>query len=384
MNSAELPAVRVLLMLLVAVALAVGIAPAPGAAQSVDVAQETSDTELYLFGGPSAWQTFTPTVTGLLGSVELRLERHCPPVPCSGPPGTLTVAIVTTSGGVPTGTVLASATLPGTAAPDSAAFLSVDLSSANLILTAGTLYAIRVSGSSPPEPPGWVWSFAEASNPYAGGGFFIDDLTPGVPSQDLYPNADGTFRTLMTPVVCGDGIQNGGEECDDGNLVDGDGCSAECITELCGDGIKNDVVETCDDGNTASGDGCSATCTLEKSGLACQTAILKAGQKYASARLAALTKCQVAFAAGKPLSVEDPDDCASETAAAKSIARAAAALRNAIAGGAKPKCTDAIVATLGACSDTVDGLVSPDASGGCLRAADDAAVADILESRVGD
>lgn len=65
--------------------------------------------------------------------------------------------------------------------------------------------------------------------------------------------------------VCGDGIlsPNNGEECDDGNNVDGDGCSANCkLTAVCGNG-KLEAGEECDDGNTASGDGCSATCRKE-------------------------------------------------------------------------------------------------------------------------
>jgi len=40
--------------------------------------------------------------------------------------------------------------------------------------------------------------------------------------------------------VCGDGILDPGEECDDGNGISGDGCSAACIAEatgVCGDGI---------------------------------------------------------------------------------------------------------------------------------------------------
>ena len=57
-----------------------------------------------------------------------------------------------------------------------------------------------------------------------------------------------------------------GEECDDGNNEDGDGCSAICIIEVpepyCGDGTI-DQGEECDDGNTEDGDGCSSTCTIE-------------------------------------------------------------------------------------------------------------------------
>jgi len=36
---------------------------------------------------------------------------------------------------------------------------------------------------------------------------------------------------------CGDGKKGGKEECDDGNNVDGDGCSANCTHEFCGDKV---------------------------------------------------------------------------------------------------------------------------------------------------
>lgn len=36
------------------------------------------------------------------------------------------------------------------------------------------------------------------------------------------------------------------EACDDGNTVSGDGCSADCVVEYCGDGITNDINEACD------------------------------------------------------------------------------------------------------------------------------------------
>ena len=72
--------------------------------------------------------------------------------------------------------------------------------------------------------------------------------------------------------VCGDGVQEGSEECDDGNLEDGDGCSASCSIEsnggsdpVCGDG-NLDTGEECDDGNTDDGDNCSSTCEIEDSG----------------------------------------------------------------------------------------------------------------------
>lgn len=68
---------------------------------------------------------------------------------------------------------------------------------------------------------------------------------------------------------CGNGIVEGTELCDDGNLEDGDGCSAECLYEnftalMCGNLVvepEND--EECDDGNTVDGDGCNQWCKKE-------------------------------------------------------------------------------------------------------------------------
>lgn len=56
--------------------------------------------------------------------------------------------------------------------------------------------------------------------------------------------------------VCGNGVQDVGERCDDGNTLDGDGCSSKCIPEFCGDKIINRKGEECDDGNVFPDDGC--------------------------------------------------------------------------------------------------------------------------------
>jgi cysteine-rich repeat protein len=71
--------------------------------------------------------------------------------------------------------------------------------------------------------------------------------------------------------ICGDGINLGFLQCDDGNNVSGDGCSSKCLLEpgwncvstlggktickpICGDKIVVSA-EQCDDGNTISLDG---------------------------------------------------------------------------------------------------------------------------------
>ncbi|MHC4698767.1 MAG: DUF4215 domain-containing protein [Planctomycetota bacterium] len=67
--------------------------------------------------------------------------------------------------------------------------------------------------------------------------------------------------------VCGDGMIVGSEECDDGNTHDCDGCRGDCsaVEGTCGDGTFDPTCETCDDGNTDSGDRCSSTCQVEHS-----------------------------------------------------------------------------------------------------------------------
>jgi len=97
--------------------------------------------------------------------------------------------------------------------------------------------------------------------------------------------------TVCAPRTCGDGIVTSDEECDDGNIINGDGCSSNCKIEtdlfyecynepgrvpesfcyhvaVCGDGYHyRDLpnVEECDDGNLNDGDGCSRYCTVEYS-----------------------------------------------------------------------------------------------------------------------
>lgn len=65
--------------------------------------------------------------------------------------------------------------------------------------------------------------------------------------------------------ICGNGILEGGEQCDDGNAISGDGCSAGCRIEypVCGNGIT-EIGEECDDGNINYGDGCTPECKLEE------------------------------------------------------------------------------------------------------------------------
>jgi len=88
--------------------------------------------------------------------------------------------------------------------------------------------------------------------------------TPGVHRMVVTLNGSGAIDAIVYEApLCGDGNLDPGEECDDGNNLDGDGCSAQCTFEpYCGDG-NLDEGEECDDGNNLDGDGCSALCTFE-------------------------------------------------------------------------------------------------------------------------
>jgi cysteine-rich repeat protein len=70
----------------------------------------------------------------------------------------------------------------------------------------------------------------------------------------------GTARGQVA--VCGNHVVEPPELCDDGNLIDGDGCDSNCTPTGCGNGIVT-AGEECDDGNLVSGDCCSATCQDE-------------------------------------------------------------------------------------------------------------------------
>lgn len=97
----------------------------------------------------------------------------------------------------------------------------------------------------------------------------------------------------VRPVTCGDGVVVAAEACDDGNTQGGDGCAADCLSvepgwrcrvrgrrcvPVCGDGVLAGG-ETCDDGNIQDGDGCSSTCLLESALARCGDGVIEGGEE---------------------------------------------------------------------------------------------------------
>ncbi|MCA9591135.1 MAG: DUF4215 domain-containing protein, partial [Myxococcales bacterium] len=138
----------------------------------------------------------------------------------------------------------------------------------------------------------------------------LPDARPGTPGEGGV-DCDASPAECLPPGVCGDGKPGLGESCDDGNTVDGDGCSSKCEIEgpywacsfgvkcvdvrdcgqlleagapdggdagciappkpaVCGDRVI-DPGEACDDGNVTGGDGCSIDCKTIEANFVCPT-----------------------------------------------------------------------------------------------------------------
>jgi len=109
-----------------------------------------------------------------------------------------------------------------------------------------------------------------------GNNFYADGCSGECKVEPGWTCSDAPSKCIPGP--CGDGHPVGDKDCDDGNLVDGDGCSSKCKVEpgyhctgrpsvctvinTCGDGVLFGA-EECDDGNLTNGDCCDSTCHIE-------------------------------------------------------------------------------------------------------------------------
>lgn len=88
---------------------------------------------------------------------------------------------------------------------------------------------------------------------------------------------------------CGDGKLQMGEACDDGNLIDTDACLSTCVNAACGDGFVQDNVEACDDGNSDESDLCTTLCAAPS----CMDAIKSGKETDVDCGGGACAKCDV-------------------------------------------------------------------------------------------
>ncbi|MCA9634475.1 MAG: DUF4215 domain-containing protein, partial [Myxococcales bacterium] len=73
-----------------------------------------------------------------------------------------------------------------------------------------------------------------------------------------------TSGTTSSEPVCGDGVVEGDEECDDANQDDTDACLTSCLVATCGDGVVQAGVEDCDDAGESAA--CNDDCTASACG----------------------------------------------------------------------------------------------------------------------
>jgi len=107
--------------------------------------------------------------------------------------------------------------------------------------------------------------------PYCGDG----DVQPdeGEQCDDANDVDDDGCSNDCISSACGDGVLQGEEECDDANDIDTDGCTNACLYAACGDGIVQEGAEECDDANENNSDACLTTCLAAS----CEDGILQEG-----------------------------------------------------------------------------------------------------------
>jgi cysteine-rich repeat protein len=92
-------------------------------------------------------------------------------------------------------------------------------------------------------------------------------VTVGEQCDDANRRDDDACVGECKPATCGDGFLFAlFEECDDGNSSDDDDCTSRCAPPRCGDGLVRASVEQCDDGNSSNGDRCTAECVPARCG----------------------------------------------------------------------------------------------------------------------
>jgi len=129
-----------------------------------------------------------------------------------------------------------------------------------------------IAGAQTVSPTGVIEAALAAvpiNHPQVGAGFGPIDVVSTL-AWTAVPSAT-TAQVLTTlggvpdaaVVQCGNMIVEAGEDCDDGNGDNTDACLNICKDASCGDTFVWLNVETCDDGNIIPGDGCDAQCMIE-------------------------------------------------------------------------------------------------------------------------
>ncbi|MCF7844836.1 MAG: DUF4215 domain-containing protein [Kiritimatiellales bacterium] len=107
-----------------------------------------------------------------------------------------------------------------------------------------------------------IWNRALSESEILGMKLFCGN---GIKEQNEVCDGSAECSRICTIPVCGDNVKEGEEECDEGIYdggADARNCTNRCTIPVCGDGIWEETLEGCDDGNLINGDGCSDECKV--------------------------------------------------------------------------------------------------------------------------
>ena len=173
----------------IAVAVVIGVMSPAQAASTLDqdIAFSTSDCNTEVYSGAGIGQTFTAGLSGPLTSVEVFLVDSS----SSGSEPGLTLALASTSSGLPVGVALAASTIPDSDVPSVPGVVTVTFSSPATV-TAGEQYAILITTSETNNNYKWCGDGADTYS----GGMDLDDRTGG-PNWRQLAYADMSLRTYV-------------------------------------------------------------------------------------------------------------------------------------------------------------------------------------------
>ncbi len=166
---------------------------APVLDQSFDAVAAGSTTSGGIASDQELGQTFTSGISGQLTRIDLQIQS----ISFDAPTSDLLFDILPSDGTFPTGPAIASGSISRESIPTSLPvddpFVSVDLTSFNIMVTAGESLAILLRN---PNPGGYGW-FEVFGGDYAGGNSLI--RLPPETGFGAIPLIDQGFRTFVDP-----------------------------------------------------------------------------------------------------------------------------------------------------------------------------------------
>lgn len=163
--------------------------------------------------------TATPTRTATGTATHTGTATYTStPTPTATWTGTATATGTVTQTGTPTGTGTATAT--GTPQP-----------SATATATGTATPTATATATDTPTPEATDTATFTATATFTP---TVTETHTASPTPTVTATATPTITPTPTPPLCPNGIRDGGEACDDGNLVDGDGCDTDCtVSQVC-------------------------------------------------------------------------------------------------------------------------------------------------------